>query len=97
MPSSPEPRTVRALLLLAAALLTLGRRAGLNTGVRMHVQRLQRVAPIQQFAPIYANRALLDRDGEGLFSIRIIAQRDVRTGRLVMVPIDERVLAGWLA
>ena len=94
--ANPEPRTTRAVLLLVAALLTFGRRSTVSAGVRLHVQRLQRVAPIQQFAPIYGNRALFDREGSGPFSIRIVAQRDLSTGRLLMVPIDERVLAGWL-
>jgi hypothetical protein len=89
------PRTTRALLLLVATALTFGRRSKINAGVRMHVQRLQRITPIQQFAPAAGNRALLDR-GHGPFLIRIVAQRDLLTGRLLLVPIDERVLAGWL-
>lgn len=91
-----EPRTTRALLLLAAAVLTFARRStGGSSGVRLHVQRLQKLTPIQQFAPAAGNRALFDREG-GPFSIRIVAHRDRLTGRLMLVPVDERVLAGWL-
>ncbi|MEH3053048.1 MAG: hypothetical protein PGN13_03435 [Patulibacter minatonensis] len=94
MPRS-EPRTLRALLLLAVAALTFSRRARMSSGVRLHVQRLQRVTPIHQFATIAGNRALFDRHQLPL-DLRIVAQRDHRSGRMLMVPIDERVLAGWL-
>lgn len=81
---------------MLAAVLTFSRRGSTQLGVRRHVQRLQRVTPIHQFAPGGGNRALLDRSGTGPFSIRIVAHRDGRTGRLLLVPIDERVVAGWL-
>lgn len=89
-------RSSQPLLTLAAA-FTLSRRGTEALGVRRHVQRLQRVTPIHQFAPGGGNRALLDRSGTGPFSIRIVAHRDGRTGRLLLVPVDERVVAGWLA
>jgi hypothetical protein len=94
--ASPEPRTTRTLLLLAAALMTIGGRSRMRAGVRLHVERLQRITPIQQFAPMAGNRALFDREGHGLLGIRIVAQRDPHSGRLLLVPVDERVLAGWL-
>jgi hypothetical protein len=86
---------MRALLLLAVAALTFSRRARMTSGVRLHVQRLQRVTPIHQFATVAGNRALFDRT-QFPFDLRIIAQRDRHTGRLLLVPVDERVLAGWL-
>lgn len=94
MPRTAEPRTIRALLLLAVAVLTFARRSRAG-GVRLHVERLQKIAPIQQFAPAAGNRALFDREA-GPWAIRIIGQRDRATGRLMLVPVDERVLAGWL-
>lgn len=91
-----EPRTTRALLVLAAAVFTFARRSTVRTGVRRHVERLQKIAPIQQFAPMAGNRALFDRE-HGLMGIRIVAHHDLLTGRLMLVPVDDRVLAGWLA
>jgi hypothetical protein len=91
-----ESRSTRPLVVLAAV-LTFARRSTARTGIRRHVQRLQRVTPIQQFAPGAGNRALFEREGAGTFSIRILAYRDGRTGRLLLVPVDERVVAGWLA
>lgn len=95
-PARTESRTARSALALAATALSLTRRSATAPGVRLHVQRLQRITPIQQFAPGGGNRALLDRVPGG-WPIHIVAHRDLHTGRLMLVPIDERVLAGWLA
>ena len=91
----PATSTTRAILALIATAIAFARRSGLEPGVRRHVQRLHRITPIQQFAPGIGNRALLDRD-PGPFAIRIVAHRDRLTGRLMLVPVDERVLSGWL-
>jgi len=90
------PSTTRALLLLAAATFAFSRLRPQRTGVRMHIERLQRITPIQAFAPAAGNRALMDREG-GPFRIRILAHHDTPLGRTLLVPIDERILAGWLA
>lgn len=85
-----------ALVLLAAAGI-LGwlprlRRSG---SIRAHVELLQKVAPIQQFAPRAGSTALFGRDGH--FSVTIVAQRLRADGPYALVPVDERQLAGWLA
>lgn len=92
------PPTVRTFVVLLAAAGILGwlprlRRQG---SIRSHVELLQKVAPIQQFAPRAGSTALFGRGGH--FSVTIVAQRLGAAGaRYELVPVDERVAAAWLA
>lgn len=87
-------RTV-LVLMSALALLRSLRRPERGTTLRRHVELLQKVTPIQQFAPVAGSRALFERDG--YFGVTVVAHRLRNDLPWTLVPIDERELAGWLA
>ena len=83
------------VLLSALALVRSLRRPERGTTLRRHVELLQKVTPIHQFAPIAGSRALFDRDGA--FGVTVVAHRLRTDLPWTLVPVDERELAGWLA
>lgn len=93
----PTSSTVRTILVLlsAFALLRSLRRPERITSLRRHVELLQKVTPIHQFAPIAGSRALFERDGD--FGVTVVAHRLRTDLPWTLVPVDERELAGWLA
>lgn len=95
-PSSPTARTILVLLTAAAFLgwLPRGRRV---TTLRRHVELLQKITPVHQFAPVNAMHARWDPDPESGSGLTVVAQRVPADGPYLLVPVDDRVLAGWLA
>jgi hypothetical protein len=93
----PTSSTVRTILVLLSALALVRslRRPERGTSLRRHVELLQKVTPIQQFAPVAGSRALFDRDGH--FGVTVVAHRLRTDLPWTLVPVDERELAGWLA
>lgn len=91
--SAQTARTVLVLLSAAALLGWLPRRHRVGS-VRAHIELLQKVSPIQQFAPVAGSRALFDRDGH--FCVTVVAHRLRDGAPWTLVPVDERELAGWL-
>lgn len=87
-------RTILVLLSTAALLGWLPRRHRVGS-VRAHIELLQKISPIQQFAPAASSRALFDRDGH--FGVTVVAHRQRDGAPWTLVPVDERELAGWLA
>jgi hypothetical protein len=96
VPRTTTATSTRALLLMATLVFAFTRLRPQRTGVRAHIERLQKITPIQQFAPAAINRGLVNREG-GPFYVRILAHHDTTLGRTQFVAVDERVLAGWLA
>lgn len=91
--SSHQIRTI-LVLLTAASLLGWLPRSRRMTTLRRHVELLQRVTPIHQFAPAYAQRAAFDPTDR--LDLTIVAHR-VRLGApYLLVPVDDRQLAAWL-
>lgn len=89
------PSTVRAVLVLLAAASILGwlprlRRSG---SIRAHVELLQKVSPIEHFAPA-AQRAFADLTR---FDVTIVAHRVRDDLPYELVPVDDRAVAAWLA
>ncbi|MBJ7472882.1 MAG: hypothetical protein JHD16_16365 [Solirubrobacteraceae bacterium] len=95
--SRPSSSTVKTVLVLlsALALVRALRLPERGTTLRRHVELLQKVTPIHQFAPVAGSRALFDRDGH--FGVTVVAHRHGTSEPWTLVPIDERELAGWLA
>lgn len=91
--SAQTARTVLVLLSAAALLGWLPRRHRIGS-VRAHVELLQKISPIQQFAPTAGSRALFDREGH--FGVTVVAHRLRDGAGWTLVPVDERELAGWL-
>lgn len=95
--SRPAPTSVRTVLvlLIAASLLGWLPRMKRSGSIRRHVELLQRVTPIQQFAPVAANRAFFDLGDR--FDLTIVAHRVRDDLPYLLVPVDERRVAAWLA
>lgn len=87
-------RTVLVLLSMFAIVRSLRRPERGAGAVRRHVELLQKVTPIHQFAPAAGSRALFDREGH--FGVTVVAHRDRTDLPWTLVPVDERELAGWL-
>ncbi len=92
--TSSTVRTILVLLSAFALLRSLRRPEGV-TSLRRHVELLQKVTPIHQFAPIAGSRALFDRDGA--FGVTVVAHRLRTDLPWTLVPVDERAVAAWLA
>lgn len=86
-------RTILVLVSAAALLGWLPRRHRVGS-VRAHIELLQKISPIQQFAPMAGSRALFDREGH--FGVTVVAHRLREGTPWTLVPVDERELAGWL-
>ncbi len=93
----PAPTTVRTVLVLLVAASILGwlprlRRSG---PIRRHIDLLQNVSPIQQFAPAAGHRTLVDLSDR--FDFTVIAHRVRDDLPYLFVPVDDRALEAWLA
>lgn len=92
--SASSTRTVLVLLALAAFLGWVPRSRRM-TSLRRHVELLQRVTPVHQFAPSAAHRAFIDLDSPG--SLTVIAHRVLSGEPYTLVGFDERAFATLLA
>ncbi|MDO9356880.1 MAG: hypothetical protein Q7T55_24500 [Solirubrobacteraceae bacterium] len=94
--SRPAPSTARTavVLLLAASLLGWLPRLRRSGSIRSHIELLQKVAPIEQFAQVAGQRSFVDLAGR--LDLTIVVHRARADLPYLFVPIDDRELAGWL-